>query len=492
MSRMGNSNITPTVINIRTMKKTFIFATAVLLMAMSGQAQKRNNAQPAPTGGITTEMMQQIKQSYGTSPTDKALRNIMVNNSPAKMAMNYENAAKLNTHFSHRVESKAITDQKSSGRCWMFTGLNVLRNKAIREHKLPADFQFSQAYTFFYDQLEKSNLFLQAIIDTYKLPMDNKEVEWLFKNPIGDGGQFTGVANLVAKYGLVPADVMPETFNTNNTSSISGLIALKLREDGLALREMAAQKGMTPQKLNARKTEMLSEIYRMLALTMGEPPAEFTWNQTNAKGEIVSTETYTPMSFYEKYAKTDFTKYFMVMNDPTREYYKVYEIQYDRHVYDGQNWRYLNLPMQDIAPMCIASIKDSTMMYFSCDVAKFLDRDKGYMDVNNYDYGALFGTTFGMNKKERISTFASGSSHAMTLCGVDLDANGNPTKWMVENSWGSSRGHNGFLIMTDEWFNEYMFRLVVERQYIPGATLKLFDQKPIMLPAWDPMFAPEE
>ncbi len=243
---------------------TLVFGTAT--------AQKKKQAQPKDNGGITTEMMQQMKKGFGGNASDKALRNIMVNNSPAKLATNYENATKFDSHFSNRVVSKAVTDQKSSGRCWMFTGMNVLRNQAIRHHNLPADFQFSQAYLFFYDQLEKSNLFLQAMIDTYKKSIDDQEVQWLFKNPIGDGGQFTGVANLIAKYGLVPSDVMPETFNTNNTSSISNLIALKLREDGLQLREMAAQKGMTPQKLQAKKTEMLATIYRMLALTFGEPP----------------------------------------------------------------------------------------------------------------------------------------------------------------------------------------------------------------------------
>ncbi len=478
------------------MKRIFIIATAAMLLAMPAQAQKKSTAKNAPKeaykGGITTEMMQQMKQSYGNNASDKALRNILVTNSPAKLALNYENATAFDSHFSNRVESKAITDQKSSGRCWMFTGMNVLRNKAIRQHNLPADFQFSQAYTFFYDQLEKSNLFLQAIIDTYKKPMDDQEVDWLFKNPLSDGGQFTGIANLIDKYGLVPAEAMPETYNTNNTSSISSLIQLKLREDGLQLREMAAQKNVTPEKLQAKKTEMLGTIYRMLALTFGEPPAEFTWQQKNAKGEIVSTEKYTPMSFYEKFAKTDFSTYYMVMNDPTREYYKVYEIQYDRHVYDGQNWRYLNLPMDEIAPMCIASIKDSTMMYFSCDVAKFLNRDKGFMDENNYDYGSLFGTTFGMDKKQRVATHASGSSHAMTLCAVDLDKDGKPIKWMVENSWGSSYGYQGFLIMTNAWFNEYMFRVVLEDKYIPAKYREMLNQKPIMLPAWDPMFAPEE
>ena len=475
-------------------KKYFALTLAALLATTGATAQKKQSSaagQPA-NGGISTEMMQQMKKSFGNSPSDKALRNIMVNNAPAKLAMNYENATKFNSHFSHRVVSKAITDQKSSGRCWMFTGLNVLRNQAIRHHNLPADFQFSQAYLFFFDQLEKANLFLQATIDNAKLPMDDQKVQWLFHNPIGDGGQFTGVANLIDKYGLVPSDAMPETFNTNNTSGISGLIALKLREDGLELRQMATQKGTTPAKLQTRKTEMLATIYRMLVLTVGEPPAEFTWEQKNSKGDIVSTDTYTPMQFYEKFAKTDFSKYYMVMNDPTREYYKVYEIEYDRHVYDGQNWRYLNLPMEDIAPMCIASIKDSTMMYFSCDVGKFLNRDKGFMDVNNYDYGSLLGTTFGMDKKQRVSTFASGSSHAMTLCAVDLDKEGKPIKWMVENSWGPTYGWQGNLIMTNDWFNEYMFRVVLEEKYIPARLLSMYDQKPVMLPAWDPMFAPEE
>ncbi len=472
--------------------KYFALAIASMLIFGTATAQNKKQAEPANNGGISTEMMQQIKKSYGNNASDKAMRNIMVNQSPAKLAMNYENSTSFDSHFSNRVVSSAVTDQKSSGRCWMFTGMNVMRNKAIRNHNLPANFQFSQAYTFFYDQLEKSNLFLQAVIDTYKKPMTDQEVEWLFKNPIGDGGQFTGIANLVDKYGLVPSDVMPETYNTNNTSSISNLLSLKLREYGLELRDMAGQKGMTASKLQARKTEMLSTIYRMLVLTMGEPPTEFTWTERNAKGEAVSTEKYTPKSFYEKYAKTDFSKYYMVMNDPTREYYKVYEIQYDRHVYDGENWKYINLPMNEIAPMCIASIKDSTMMYFSCDVGKFLDRDKGFMDINNYDYGSLMGTTFGMDKKQRVSTFASGSSHAMTLCAVDLDKDGKPLKWMVENSWGPNYGYQGNLIMTNEWFNEYMFRVVLEEKYIPANIKALLNQKAIMLPAWDPMFAPEE
>ena len=469
------------------MKKLSLLIVCAVAFVMAVQAQTITK-----DGGLSMQQINMLRGSYQSNPTNKALRNAINSNDISKLAVNYDNNTAFSADISNTVPSKAITNQESSGRCWMFTGMNVLRNKAIRKYDLPADFQFSQCYTFFYDQLEKANLFLQSILDTRAKSMEDETVQWLFKNPIGDGGQFTGVANLMTKYGAVPKEAMPETYNSNHTSQISGLIKLRLREDGLRLREMANNKGTTEAKLQAAKMEMLETIYRMLVYAYGEPPTEFTWTQRNSKGEVVSTEKYTPMSFFNKFVNEDFANYYMVMNDPTREYYKVYEIQYDRHVYDGQNWKFLNLPMPEISRMAIASIKDSTMMYFSCDVAKFLDRDKGYMDINNYDYGALFGTTFGMNKKERISTYASGSSHAMTLCGVDLDANGNPTKWMVENSWGSNRGHNGFLIMTDEWFNEYMFRLVVESKYIPSATLKLFDQKPIQLPAWDPLFAPEE
>ena len=439
-------------------------------------------------GGISDSMMQQIKQSYANTPTDKAIRNAIGNNDIRKLALNQDNLKGMDTHFSIKVSSKGITDQKSSGRCWLFTGLNVMRAKAIAKHNL-GSFEFSQTYPFFFDQLEKANLFLQGIIDTSSKPMDDKMVEWLFRHPLSDGGTFTGVADIVSKYGLVPKDVMPETNSSENTSRMAGLIALKLREQGLQLRDLAAQ-GAKPAVLEKTKTEMLSTIYRMLVLNLGVPPTEFTWTEYNAKGEPVSTETYTPLSFLKKYGDEKLIdSYVMLMNDPSREYYKCYEIDYDRHRYDGKNWTYVNLPIEDIKEMAIASLKDSTMMYFSCDVGKFLNSDRGLLDVKNYDYESLMGTSFNMNKKQRIQTFASGSSHAMTLMAVDLDENGKPTKWMVENSWGPATGYQGYLIMTDDWFNEYMFRLVVETKYTSKKVLDVLRQKPIRLPAWDPMFA---
>ena len=439
-------------------------------------------------GGITAEMMQEIRLGQTNSEAEKAARNALALNPIAELATNADNLAMIDTHFSHRVRTKGITDQQKSGRCWLFTGLNVLRAKMIDELDLPS-LTFSHNYLFFYDQLEKCNLFLQGVIDTKHLPMEDRQVEWLFKNPLSDGGQFTGVSNLVMKYGVVPSEVMPENYQSNNTTQVNNLLSLKLREFGLTLRNQKDRRAPV-----ALKTEMLKEIYSMLVRTYGVPPTEFEWTRLDKEGNPVETKRYTPQSFYAEYfGDIDLERDFvMVMNDPSREYYKVYEIEYDRHVYDGDNWVYLNLPIDEIKALAIASIKDNTAMYFSCDVGKFLLSKKGTLDIQNFDYESLMGVRFPMNKEERVRTFASGSSHAMTLIAVDLDQEGNAKKWMVENSWGQSSGWKGNLIMTDEWFEEYMFRVVVDKKYIPEETLKLLDQKPIMLPSWDPMFAYEE
>lgn len=457
------------------MKKNIMLA-CLMAMALGAQAQQ---------GGITQDMLNQIKSSYKHTPADKAIYNAMAETSIAVLAKNHENLANFDTNFTNKVVSHGITDQQQSGRCWLFTGLNVLRAQMMAKYGLD-EMEFSQNYCFFYDQLEKANLFLQGIIDTREKPMDDKMVEWLFRNPISDGGQFTGISDVIGKYGVVPSSVMPETYSSENTSQIARLVGLRLREFGLQLRDEAA-KGVKVSALEAKKTEMLSTVYRMLALAFGEPVERFTWTMN---GE---TKEYTPQSFYQEYLGNDLTNnYVMLMNDPSREYYKCYEIDFDRHVYDGKNWTYVNLPVEDIKAMAIESIKDSTMMYFSCDVAKFLDSKRGTLDLKNFDYESLMGTTFGMNKKQRVQTFASGSSHAMTLMAVDLDKDGKPKKWMVENSWGAEAGYKGHLIMTDEWFDEYMFRLVVEKKYVPEKVLNILKQKPIRLPAWDPMFAPEE
>ncbi|MDE7473028.1 MAG: C1 family peptidase [Muribaculaceae bacterium] len=439
-------------------------------------------------GGIDAEMLGRMHESYNPTPSDRAIHNALNTADINTLAASADNRANFNCNFTYRVPSVGITDQKRSGRCWLFTGLNVLRARAIKDNDDINSLKLSQAYNFFYDQLEKSNLFLQSIIDTAGDDVNDRRVQWLFHNALSDGGQYTGVSDIITKYGVVPDYAMPETYQSNNTSTFSRLLGLKLKEWGLELRSMIAD-GAKPKAVAERKEQMLADTYRMLSLCYGTPPAKFTYTKRDASGAVESTREYTPLEFYNEVIGDDLKNdYVMIMNDPTRPYHRMYEIDLYRHTYDGENWTYLNLPMDEIKEMAINSIKDSTMMYMSCDVGKFRNAANGTLDVNNYDYGALLGTTFGMDKRERILTGASGSSHAMTLVAVDIDPEtGKPVKWLVENSWGDGP-NNGHLVITDEWLDEYLFRLVVNKKYIKPQLLDITRTKPMLLPPWDPMY----
>ena len=455
-----------------------------LCLALTGMTYAQNQTKG---GGISPQMLQKMEKAQ--QPTNKALFNAMAQNSIDALAMNFQNQKPIDTYFSVETPKQSIHDQKSSGRCWMFTGFNVLRANFAKKHQDTLAVEFSHDYLFFYDQLEKANLMLQGVIDHAAKPLDDQRVQFFFHHPINDGGTFCGVSDLAYKYGLVPKGVQPETYSADNTSRMARIISSKLREYGLELRDMVNSK-TTAKAVQNRKEEMLCDIYRMLSMTLGEPVKEFTYAHVNKNGKQVGEpKRYTPKQFYEETVGGPLNGTFiMVMNDPRRPYYETYEVEYDRHTYDGTNWKYLNLPMEDIANLAIASLKDGRKLYSSYDVGKQFDRKRGYMDTENYDYGSLFGTTFKMDKAQRIATFDSGSTHAMTLVAVDLDKNGKPLKWKVENSWGAGRGIGGCDIMTNRWFNEYMFRLVVDKQYVPAKTLEQFNKKPIMVMPEDPLF----
>jgi len=447
-------------------------------------------AQNDREGCITSEMLQKIQADSQKIESSKALINAVTNNDIKKLALNREHLGQVDHHFAVKIETEGITDQKSSGRCWLFTGLNVLRPEVIQKYDLK-NFEFSENYCFFWDQLEKANLFLEGIIETRNRKIDDRKVEWLFRHPISDGGVWNMVVALVEKYGVVPKEAMPESQHSENTRMMNRLLGRKLREDGLILRRMHEQKKKV-EALRGIKTEMLGEIYRMLCIHLGVPPKTFTWRYEDADGNVSEAKTFTPLEFYREVVGLNLQEYVMMMNDPTRDYYRLYEIEYDRNMVDQPNWTYVNLPTKELKEFARASILDGEAMYFSCDVGKQLNRDEGVLSLENYDYESIYGVKFGMPKKDRILTFESGSSHGMALVGVDTSATGEPVKWLLENSWGSESGHDGYLTMTDAWFDEYMFRLVVHKRFASPEALAVLDQKPITLKPWDPMYLPFE
>ena len=464
------------------MNKTVLFAMCIM-MAGAANAQTKD-------GGISKHLLQQIEAEQGTA--NKALQLAIASNDIDALVRNPQlkglNKKDLQS-FSVETPKQSIHNQKSSGRCWMFSGLNVLRSNFALQDKQKRIVEFSQDYLFFYDQLEKANLMLQGVIDNAKKPLDDIRLQFFFKNPINDGGTFCGVADLAEKYGVVPQSAQPETYSSENTSRMAKILKSKLREYGLELRRMVND-GKSSKEIENRKGEMLAKVYNILALTLGEPVKEFTYQFRDKDGNAVGeAKKYTPMEFYKETVGGKLNGTFvMVMNDPRHEYWKTYEIEYDRHTYDGHNWTYLNLPMEEIEKLAIASLKDGRKMYSSYDVGKQLDRKLGYLDVDNFKYETLFDTEFPMTKAERIATFESGSTHAMTLSAVDLDKKGNPVKWKVENSWGEDSGMNGCIIMTNRWFEEYMFRLVVNKKYASEKVKKAAESKPEKLSPEDALF----
>ena len=438
---------------------------------------------------ISQKDLQEIQDSFKKDASTKAIQNILTNDKNIKdNALNRELQGKIDHYFKYRADVKGITNQYSSGRCWMFTSMNVLRPQVMKKYNL-SQFDFSHNYLYFWDIFEKSNLFLENIIATTSRSMDDRTVIEYFKSPVGDGGVWNLYYNAAQKYGVVPQEVMPETAHSNNTSQMVSLINEKLRLGGITLRTMAEQ-GKKTKELRNEKNNILKDVYRILALCLGEPPHEFTWRYKDKDGNIKELTNYTPLQFYKEITPADYSpdNYIMIMNDPTREYYKTYEIENYRNTQEGINWIYLNLPNEDIKAAALASIKNNEPMYASCDVGKQSNRESGILDPEMYDYESLLGVKLHMNKKDRILTRQSGSSHAMTLIGCDTDQNDKPVKWEFENSWGSSNGHNGYLTFTDKWFDEYMFRIVIHKNYLNAKAIQALKGKPVQLPVWDYMY----
>lgn len=437
---------------------------------------------------IGTAELKEIRASFTKDASTIALQNVLTNDKNINQkALNRSIQGKVDHFFKYRTDVKGITNQHSSGRCWMFTSMNALRPAVMKKFDI-SEFDFSHNYTYFWDMFEKSNLFLENVIATAGKDFDDREVVTFFSSPVSDGGVWNLFYNVAEKYGVVPQSVMPETAHSDNTGQMSRILNERLRAGGYAIREAVAN-GAKSKDLAKMKISILKDVYRVLSLCLGEPPVDFTWRYKDSKGNIKSLST-TPLEFYKSIIPQGYNpdQYIMVMNDPTREYYKVYEIKNYRNTIEGINWKYLNLPNDEIKAAALASIKNNEPIYASCDVGKQNNSAEGILDVNNYDYQSLFGINLSMDKKARILTRQSGSSHAMLLVSCDTDNNDKPVKWEFENSWGASQGHKGYLTFTDEWFSEYLFRIVLNRKYLSSKAIDGLKEKVVMLPVWDYMF----
>ena len=404
-----------------------------------------------------------------------------------KVAMNWEAFRDIDHTFSDKVsgEMKA-TSQMRSGRCWGFAGLNLLRVYLGRKYKLK-NFEFSQNYFIFFDKLEKANYFLENIIETVEQPIDSRLVMHLLSSPVQDGGQWDMFANLLKKYGAVPKKVMAESHQSSNTAQMNKLVTRKLREFALQLRE-ASSKGKSPLELRTMKDDMMSIIYQMLCISLGTPPEKFDWSIRNKKDKFQRFTDLTPQKFYKEHVGINLDDFVCLINDPRSftEYNKTYTVEYLGNVYGGNRIRYLNLETDELRKYTIKSIKADDPVWFGCDVGKFFTRQFGVMDMNLFEFDRFYGTTFSMNKAQRLEYGDSVMTHAMLFTGVDLKDK-KPTKWRVENSWGADHGEKGFDIMTDSWFDQFMYEVVVHKKHLPKKVITQYNAEPIELPPWDPM-----
>lgn len=436
---------------------------------------------------ITALTLEKMEQEFDANAAHKLAMNAATKSGITTLLRDADLEKRERFSFSIDLEAGKVTNQKQSGRCWMFAALNTMRVEVMKKLNLE-NMELSQNYTLFYDKLEKANYFLESILDTVDEPTDGRLISWLLMAPLNDGGQWDMLANIIRKYGIVPKEAMPETFSSSCTREITPWMTKKLREFACTLRTAYA-KGASMEELQGKKQEMMSVIYRMLVIALGKPPKTFTWETRDKDKQFIRIADITPQQFFAEYVGWNLDDYVSIINAPTQDkpFHHSYTVQYLGNVTEGHIVRHLNLPIEEMKKLAITQMQDGQVVWFGCDVGQFHEKDLGIMDTDGIQAGLLFDTDFPMTKAQRLDYGESLMTHAMVFTGVNLDKVGKPNRWKVENSWGEDRGNKGFYIMSDRWFDEYMYQVVVNKKYLSKEQLRAYEEEPTVLAPWDPM-----
>lgn len=435
---------------------------------------------------ITSGILKRFKSKTHSDPAHSILQKAIVNSGIDAVTMNKQAQIDMQFTFSKEIKTGDITNQMSSGRCWMFAGMNVLRKQVMAKCNLKT-FELSQNYILFYDKLEKANYFYENILDTLDMGTDTRLIAWLLGGPLNDGGQWDMLVNLIDKYGVVPKWIMPETFHSSNTRVMTSLLTRKLRKDAAYLRRLFSE-GTSFDELRKMKDLMLGEIYTVLTRCLGTPPENFDFEYVDKDDKFLRAESLTPKSFYKKYIDIPLTDYVSLINAPTQDkpYNRTYTVQRLGNVVGGRDVKYLNLPVDELKKAASLQLLDDEVVWFGCDVGKMLSRELGIMDLNMYDYESALGADFELTKSEQLDYGDSLMTHAMVFTAVNI-VNDKTIRWKVENSWGDKTGKEGWFIMSDKWFDKYMYQVVVNKKHLSKDQLAALELKPIELKPWDPM-----
>ena len=438
---------------------------------------------------ISLSNVKKFNRNFNLSSTNTLSRNALIQNDASKVAVNWENFSQINHIYSNTISKQLpVTNQKASGRCWGFAGLNLLRLEIVKKYNL-SNFEFSQNYFMFWDKLEKANYFLENILKTLDQDYDSRIMMHLLQAPVQDGGQWDMFVNLIEKYGAVPQSVMPETNHSSKSGMMNYFLTHKLREFAYIIRK--SNKSRTKIKdLRNKKEKMISEIYSLLCMFLGNPPTNFDWSIKDKDNKFSRFNNIEPINFYKKFTKIKLKDKVCLIHAPmsNKKMNELYTVDFLGNVVGGNIIKYANLEIKELKRAAIKSIKNDEAVWFGCDVGKMFNRNLGIMDMDLYDYENLLNSKFKMNKATRLEYGDSLMTHAMLFTGVDIKAN-KPQKWRVENSWGNKNGDKGYYLMSDNWFDEYNYEVVVDKKYLTSKILSIFDLEPKKLDPWDPMGA---